>query len=97
MAAKRFHVARPDQLQCLVKYAKTNAPSVARTARIWKNAKEKKGDTRWDTGIYACFSGDLDREAALFRYCDGDMVEFGKLKYNLALAWCEQHLRRVYE
>ncbi len=97
MAAKRFHVARPDQLQTLVKYAKTNATTVARTARIWKAAKDKRGETRWDRGIYACFSGDMDRVAALFRYCDGDMVEFGRLKYNLAMAWCERNLRRVYE
>lgn len=98
MAAKRFHVARPDQLQTLVKYAKTNATTVARTARIWKAAKEKKGATSWDKGVYASFSGDYERKAALYRITTEDeMLEFAKLKYNRALAFCEQHLRRVYE
>ena len=98
MSAKRFHIARPDQLQTLVKYAKTNAPTIARTARIWKIAKDKNGTTRWDTGVYASFSGDRMREAVLFRVANGDeLVEFGTLKYNLALNWCEQHLRPVYD
>ena len=84
MAAKRFHIARPDQLQSLVKYTKDNACSVARTARIWEAAKRRKGETRWDNGVYAGFSGDK-------------LVQFGTLKYNLALNWCEQHLRQVYD
>ena len=98
MSAKRFHIAKPDQLQTLVKFAKANAPTIARTARIWKIAKEKKGETRWDTGVYVGFSGDRAREAVLFRVAAGDeLVQFGTLKYNLALNWCEQHLRQVYE
>ena len=97
MAVKRFRVARPDQLQTLVKYAKSNAPTIARTVRIWKNAQAKNGETRWDTGIYACFSGDKDRKAVLLRVSGDELIEFGILKYNLALAWCEQNLRRVYE
>lgn len=98
MAAKRFHIARPDQLQSLVKYTKDNACSVARTARIWEAAKHRKGETRWDNGIYAGFSGDRAREAVLFRVAAGDeLVQFGTLKYNLALNWCEQHLRQVYD
>ena len=95
MAAKRFHISRPDQLQSLVQFAKTNACTVARTARIWKIARQK-GKTRWDKGIYAGFSGDMARKAALFRVVDDELVEFADLKYNLALAWCEQNLRRVY-
>ena len=97
MAAKRFHIEKPEQLQSLMKYAKTNDASIARMARIWKNAKQKKGQTRWDTGVYACFSGDMSREAVLYRASEDEMIGFGKLKYNMALAWCEQHLRRVYE
>lgn len=98
MAAKRFHVARPDQLQSLVKYAKSNAPTIARTARIWKIAKDRKGETRWDTGVYVSFSGDRTREAAVFRITAGDeLVIVGELKYNLALNWCEQHLRQVFD
>ena len=96
MAAKRFHVARPDQLQTLVKYAKTNAPSVARTARIWKSAQQKNGETRWDKGVYVSFSGDMARKAVLFRVSGDELVEFANLKYNLALAWCEHNLCRVY-
>lgn len=98
MAAKNFHIARPDQLQTLVTYVKDKPCSVARVARIWKIAKDKRGETRWDRGVYAGFSGDMAREAVLFRASNGDeLVEFGRLKYNLALAWCEKNLRRVYE
>ena len=98
MSVKRFHVARPDQLQCLVPMVKDNPTSVARVARIWKIAKSKRDTTRWDTGVYAGFSGDRARSAALFRIANGDeLVQFGTLKYNLALNWCEQHLRQVYE
>ena len=94
MSAKRFHVARPDQLQSLVKYAKNNAPTIARTARIWKIAKDKNGTTRWDTGVYVSFSGDMAREAVVFRAANGDEpVEVGTLKYNIALNWCEEHLK----
>ena len=98
MAAGRFHVAKPDQLQSLVKYARTNATTVSRMARIWKIAKEKKGDTRWDSGVYACFSGDRVREAAVYRVtAEHELIEVAALRYNLALNWCEQHLRQVYD
>ena len=98
MAAKRFHVAKPDQLQSLVKFAKTQAAMVSRTARVWKIAKDKKGETRWDRCVYVGFSGDMAREAALYRITSEDeLVQFGTLKYNLALAWCEKNLRRVYD
>lgn len=98
MAAKRFHVAKPDQLQCLVPMVKDRPASVARVARIWKHARAKKGETRWDTGVYAGFSGDRTREAALFRVANGEeLTEIGRLRYNTALRWCEQHLRQVYE
>ena len=90
MAAYRFHIAKPDQLQSLVPMVKDNPASVARVARIWKAAKEKRGETRWDTGVYVGFSGDRTREAVL-------LVTFGTLKYNLALRWCERHLRQVYD
>ena len=98
MAAYRFHIAKPDQLQSLVPMVKDNPASVARVARIWKAAKEKRGETRWDTGVYVGFSGDRAREAVLFRVATGDeLVTFGTLKYNLALRWCERHLRQVYD
>lgn len=98
MAVKRFHVAKPDQLQSLVQFAKSQAPTMARTARIWKIAKGKKGETRWDRSVYVWFSGDKAREAGIFRISSGDEpVEVGRLKYNLALNWCEQHLRQVYD
>lgn len=98
MAAKRFHIEKPDQLQTLVQFAKENAPTVARTARIWKNAKERKGATRWDRGVYAGFSGDRKREAGIFRITSEDeMIHVAALQYNKALNWCEQHLRQVYD
>lgn len=96
MSAKRFHVARPDELQTLVKFAKNNGPTIARAARIWRIVKDRKGETRWDTGVYVGFSGDRAREAALFRVSGDELVQLGTLKYNTALYWCEQNLRQVY-
>jgi len=98
MAAKRFHIATPDQLQALADFAKSNALTIAKVARIWAAAKKKHEHTRWDYGVYVGFSGDRKRVAVLARVAAGDeLVEFGTLKYNLALNWCEQHLRQVYD
>ena len=93
MAAKRFHIARPDQLQSLVKYTKDDPCTVAKVARIWEAARQRKGTARWDNGIFAGFSGDRSRDAALFRASGDELVRFGTLKYNTALNWCEQNLR----
>ena len=96
MSARTFHVARPDQLQTLVKYAKTNAPTVARTARIWDAARKKNGETRWYKGVFVGFSGDRKRMATLYRVTTyEELVEFATLRYNLALLWCERNLRQV--
>lgn len=98
MAAKRFHVEKPDQLQSMVQFAKANPCSMARMARIWKNAKQRKGETRWDTSVFAAFSGDRAREAVLYRVdAGGERIEVEKLKYNSALQWCEKNLRQVRE
>lgn len=98
MAVKRFHIANPEQLQTLVQFAKADASTIARMARIWRAAKDKHEHTHWDHGIYIYFSGDRKREAAIARLAAGDeLVIVGKMKYNLALNWCEQHLRQVYD
>ena len=97
MAVKRFHIATPEQLQTLVQFAKADASTIARMARIWRAAKDKHERTPWDRGIYSYFSGDRQREAAIARLAAGDeLVIVGKMKYNLALNWCEKHLRQVY-
>lgn len=96
MAVKHFHIATPDQLQALADFAKSNAPTILKVARIWASAKKKHEHTRWDFGVYVVFSGDRKREAVLARVAAGvELVEFGTLKYNLALNWCEQHLHQV--
>ena len=64
MAAYHYHVATPQQLQSMVPLVKRNAPTVARVARIWRAARAKKGETRWDHDVYAGFSGDRTREAS---------------------------------
>lgn len=94
MAARRFHVAKPDQLQAIVPLLKQNAPLVARTVRIWKAAKDKYGETRWDSGVYIDFPEGSDQSAVLFRMIeDNETVVYGFLAYNMALRWCEQHLK----
>ena len=98
MAAKRFHIATPDQLQTLVQFTNTNACTVARMARIWAAAKKKHENTGWDYAIFVSFSGDRNRYAVLLRKTSDDkLVEFGRVKYNSALAWCERNLNRVYD
>lgn len=98
MAAKRFHVEKPDQLQSMVPFAKDNACTMARMTRIWKSAKQKKGETRWDASVFAVFSGDRAREAVLYRVdAGGERIEVEKLKYNSALQWCEKNLRQARE
>lgn len=95
MAAKRFHVARPDQLRelaALVKDGKLNA-----MVSVWSAAARRTGTTRWDNAIYVGFSGDRDRRAEVVRIsADNELVYCASLKYNLALNWCEKNLRPVY-
>lgn len=96
MAAKRFHIAAPEQLRGLSAFVKDG--KLDTLASVWAAMKRRNGPTRWDDRIYVGFSGDQSRTAEVVRVgTNDDVVRCATLKYNLALKWCEQHLRRVYD
>ena len=98
MAAKRFHIARPDQLRALVPFSKDKPDTVARMARIWEAAKQKKGETRWDDTVFAGFCGTRRRDAEIVRVgADGEIISICTLMYNKALNYCEQNTRQVHD
>lgn len=96
MAAKRFHVATPDQLRELAALVKEG--KLGNMVSVWTAAKRRTGETRWDNAIYVGFSGDLHKDAEVVRIsADGELVYCATLRYNKALNWCEQHLRQVFD
>lgn len=98
MAAKRFHIATPEQLTELAGLAKERQKTITNTARVWAANVRKDGKSNWDSAIYAVFSGDRTRNAEVVRFDGHTMPAYcGTLRYNLALNWCEQHLREVYD
>lgn len=97
MAAKRFHIARPDQLRMLAFYAKeTPNNTLTRIASVWQAALRRNEKTRWDNAIYADFCGTRAKHAEVVRFnADHEIVSCGELRYHLALNWCEQNLQQV--
>lgn len=94
MAAKRFHIATPEQMKALCEFVKDG--NLSRTASVWSATHRREGKTRWDQAIYACFSGDRSKEAEVVRLgSNEEIVHCARLKYNLALSWCESHLRQI--
>ena len=98
MAAKRFHIASPEELASLAEFAKSGDDTIRRMVSVWTAARRRKGDTRWDKAIYAGFCGTRQRVAEVLRFTADDEIAYvGSLHYNKALNWCEQHLRQVYD
>lgn len=96
--AKRFLFETPEQLKevaglCL----DGSAAKVMNVARMWSAERRKKQHTPWDGKIGASFyTEEHKRCACVFRLSTGDgLCVMGWLKYNLALRWCETHLRRL--
>ena len=95
MAARKYHIETPDQLLQLAALTKSDH-IIERMARVWGNAIRKNGKTRWDNAIFAEFSGDRTRIARIIRDgADGRPVDCANLRYNLALMWCEKHLKEA--
>ena len=96
MAAKRFHIATPDQLRALSEFVKDGKLNTM--ISVWTATKRRQGATRWDNAIFVGFSGDRRRTAEVVRIdANGELVYCATLRYNLALNWCEKNLREVYE
>lgn len=96
MAAKRFHIASPDQLRDLSEFVKEG--KLNSIVSVWAATKRRNGATRWDDKIYVGFSGDSSRTAEVVRIdVNDELVHCATLRYNLALRWCEKNLREVYD
>lgn len=96
MAAKRFNISTPEELREINEFVKDG--KLSSMVSVWTVTKRRQGETRWDKAIYACFSGDKRRVAAVVRIAgNGEIVQCATLRYNLALNWSEQHLREVYD
>ena len=96
MAAKRFHIATPEQLRELSEFVKEG--KLNNIASVWTAAKRRNGATRWDDKIFVGFSGDRHRVAEVVRIdANSELVYCATLRYNLALNWCEKNLREVYD
>ena len=66
-------------------------------AKIWNSAKVKNGITPWDGKVMVRFSTEgTSRAAEVIRFgLSGTTYAIAELRYNLALQWCMQHLRKV--
>lgn len=94
---KRFHVKTPDQLREFEPYIKTG--NVERIASVWNAKLRKDGKSPWDNAIYAVFAqAGRSRKASIMRSgTDGNMLVVAELKYNPALEWCRENLKRSEE
>lgn len=94
MAAKRFHIATPEQLRELAGFVKEGKLNTV--ISVWTAVKRRNGTTHWDDKIYVGFSGDRSRTAEVVRIdANSELVYCATLRYNLALNWCEKNLREV--
>ncbi len=95
MAAKRFHIATPEELRQLAVFVKEGklGPMIS----VWTTTVRRQGKSRWDDAIYIGFSGDRNRIAEVFRItAGGEVIRSASMHYNKALNWCEQHLREAF-
>lgn len=98
MAAKRFHIATPEELRELEQFAKERPSGLQNVIRIWTVTKRRQKETNWDKNFYVFFSGTRERAAEIVRFDSGrTLAATYPVRYNLALRWCETHLREVYE
>lgn len=95
MAAKRFHIATPEELRQLAAFVKEG--KLDATIRVWTVTIRKQGKCPWDDTIYIGFSGDRNRNAEIFRIAaGGEVIRCASMHYNKALNWCEQHLQEAF-
>ncbi len=95
MAAKRFHIATPEELRQLAAFVKDG--KLDAMIRVWTVTVRKQGKSRWDDAIYIGFSGDRNRIAEVFRIsADSEVIRCALMQYNKALNWCERHLKEAF-
>lgn len=95
MAAKRCHIATPEDLRQLAEFVKDG--NLNPLISIWSATVRWQGKSRWDDAFYIGFSGDRNRIAEVYRAnADGELILCASMQYNKALNWCEQHLRETF-
>lgn len=95
MSAKRFHIAKPEQLRELAAFVKEGklGPMIS----VWTTTVRRQGNSRWDDAIYIGFSGDRNRIAEVYRAdTKGELIRCASMQYNKALNWCERHLQETF-
>lgn len=90
---KKYHIATPEQLKELNTFAKEG--SAAPMATVWSTKLRKDGSSPWDNAVFAIFETDNGRKAWIGRKVGEEMTVNTSLKYNPALKWCEDNLKRV--
>ena len=94
MAARKYALSEPEELEGLVPFVKEGR--LASLVMVWRVARRRKGDMRWDGAFFVRFSGDSRRTAEVMRVKPGgEAVWCATLRYNLALSWCEARLRQI--
>lgn len=69
---------------------------IVNTARVWSSAQRRQGTTPREGRIFASFKTENgSRRASVWRHgVNGQVLVLGTLKYNPALKWCSEHLKR---
>lgn len=90
---KQYHIKTPEQLIELNRFAKDG--NAASMAAVWNVKLRKDGVSPWDNAIFAIFETDNRRKAWIGRKSGAGMLVNASLKYNQALKYCEENLKRA--
>ena len=95
---KRFVFRNPEQLKEIAALCKENSASkIMNVAQVWSATCRQTGKTAWDGRIGVSFQVEArERKAYVFRFGTNDQIcVLGYLKYNAALKWCEENLKKI--
>lgn len=93
MKQRRYRVESPEQLEELGPLIKEGSiDSILRTWRFYRGTG--RGEI-WDGAIFIRFTGDRHRDAAVTKEIRGSVDRCAGLHYNLALHWCQDHLKEA--
>lgn len=90
---KQYHIETPEQLKEINAFAKSG--SAAQMAAVWSAKLRKDGVSPWDKAIFAVFTTENRRKAFIGRKVGAGMTINTELKYNPALKYCEEHLKKT--
>ena len=90
---KQYLIETPEQLKELNGFAKDG--NALNFAKIWTVKLRRDGMSPWDGKVFALFTTERGRKAYIARRSRAGMTMNVSLKYNPALKWCEDNLKRV--